>query len=240
MGVENRFSEELVTFRYKFAFEDETEKVFTINLNALTLDYIPSEKKNSPPFWTKLSHCQCNNCPLDEKENEYCPIAYNFIDLFDFFTSLDSFNETMVHIDAPERTYSLKTTVQRGLGSLLGIYMVTSGCPVMEVLKPMVRFHLPFATLEETVFRAVGTYLLGQYFSMKQGIPADFGLESLKDFYLEIQHVNIGIVKRLRSVIAKDAFANAIISLDAFAKELPWSIEGDLDNLKYLYHGYLK
>ena len=33
----------------------------------------------------------------------------------------------------------------------------------MESLKPMVRFHLPFATVEETVFRSVSTYLLSQY-----------------------------------------------------------------------------
>ena len=44
----------------------------------------------------------------------------------------------------------------------------------------------------------------------------------------------------MRSVTAKDAFANAIISLDAFAKEMAWSIEDDLENLKYLYSGYLK
>ena len=110
----------------------------------------------------------------------------------------------------------------------------------MDVLKPMVRFHLPFASLEETVFRSVGTYLLGQYFSMKNGMPADFELEKLKEFYLEIQKVNAGIVRRMRPVIDKDAFANAIISLDAFAKELPWSIESDLQNLQYLYSGHFE
>jgi len=240
MGLNNRLDEDVITFKYKFFINGRKEKKVTINLNALTLDYIPSENQNSRPPWTKLYHYQCENCPLDKENNEYCPIAYNFVDLVDFFTSLDSFNKTKVQITSPERTYSLKTTVQRGLGSLLGIYMVTCGCPRMEVLKPMVRFHLPFATLEETVFRSVSTYLLGQYFSMKHGRSADFSLEKLKSFYLEIQQVNIGIVKRLRSVVTKDAFANAIISLDAFAKQLPWSIEDNLDNLKYLYSGYLK
>jgi len=240
MDVMNKLSEEVITFRYKFVFNERKEKKITIKLNALTLDYIPSENQNSRPSWTKLDYYQCENCPLDKENNDYCPIAYNFVDLVDLFTSLDSYNKTRVQIKSPERTYSQHTTVQRGLGSLLGIYMVTSGCPRMEVLKPMVRFHLPFATLEETVFRSVSTYLLGQYFSMKQGDVADFGLEKLKAFYLEIQQVNIGIVKRLRSVVTKDAFANAIISLDAFAKELPWSIEDDLENLRYLYSGYFK
>ena len=162
----------------------------------------------------------------------------NFVEFFEFFKSVDSYNETEVVIESPERTYRHNTTVQKGLGSMMGIYMVTSGCPVMEVLKPMVRFHLPFASIEETVFRSIGTYLIGQYFSMKKGLPADFHLEKLREFYIEIQKVNVGIVKRLRPVITKDAFANAIISLDAFAKELPWSIEDDLENLEYLYKGY--
>ena len=228
----------VITFRYRFIFEDLTEKDFTINLNAVTLDYIPSQKKSHPPSWTRLNHFKCVNCPLDEKDNAYCPIAVNFVEFFEFFKSVDSYNETEVVIESPERTYLHNTTVQKGLGSMVGIYMVTSGCPVMEVLKPMVRFHLPFASIEETVFRSVGTYLIGQYFSMKKGLAADFHLEKLREFYLEIQKVNVGIVKRLRSVITKDAFANAIISLDAFAKELPWSIEDDLENLEYLYKGY--
>ncbi len=129
-------------------------------------------------------------------KTEFYPIAYNFVDLFDFFSSLDSYNETVVYIQAPERSYSKKTTVQRGLGSLLGIHMVTSGCPAMEVLKPMVRFHLPFASLEETIFRTVSTYLVGQYFCKKKGFPGDFELNKLKVFYLEIQKVNVGIVRR--------------------------------------------
>lgn len=60
-----------------------------------------------------------------------------------------------------ERTYSKDTLLQQGLASLLGIVMTTSGCPVLEPLKPMVRFHLPFATLTETVYRMVSMCLVG-------------------------------------------------------------------------------
>jgi len=238
MQNENKEQGNSLTFRYKFIFEDRTEKTFEINLDAATLNYIPLKNLQSPPNWTKLNYARCENCTLDQKQCDYCPIALNFIDLFDFFKSLYSYDKTEVVIDTAERTYYKKTTVQRGLGSMLGIYMVTSGCPVMEVLKPMVRFHLPFASIEDTVFKAASTYLLGQYFSLKKGLSVDFTLDQLREFYLEIQKVNQGIVKRLRPIIKKDAFANAIISLDAFAKELPWSIEDQLENLEYLYSGY--
>ena len=37
--------------------------------------------------------------------------------------------------------------------------MALSGCPVLEQLKPMARFHLPFASVEETIYRAASMYL---------------------------------------------------------------------------------
>ena len=222
-----------------FNFEDGSTKEFTINLNSETLDCIPTARESSLPAWTKLENNKCEVCPLNEKDVEYCPIAVNFIELFDVFKAVDSYDDTDVEIEAPERRYRKKTTVQRGLGSMLGIYMVTSRCPVMEVLKPMVRFHLPFASIEETVFRTIGSYMIGQYFLMKNGKQADFELAKLKEMYKQIQKVNSGIVQRIRPIINKDAFANAIISLDAFAKELPWSIEDDLEELRYLYSGFL-
>ncbi len=231
---------EIIRFRYRFIFDDNSEKTFTINLHAETLDYLPQESLKAPPAWTKLEFSQCENCPLNPSDNPNCPIAVNMIELFEFFKAVDSYDDTVVEIEAPERTYIKKTTVQRGLGSLLGILMVTSGCPVMEVLKPMVRFHLPFATIEETVFRSIGSYLIGQYFLEQSGRKGDFELEKLHDLYIEIQKVNSGIVRRLRPAILKDALANAIISLDAFAKELPWTIEDNLQELEHLYTGYFR
>ncbi|NOZ61360.1 MAG: hypothetical protein GXO74_06730 [Calditrichaeota bacterium] len=231
---------DVIAFRYRFTFEDDSEKRFTILLDAQTLDYIPSSPQKELPAWTKLQFSQCENCPLKPEVQPRCPIAVSIVDLFEFFKSVDSYDEAGVEIETPQRTYFKMTTVQRGLGSMLGIFMVTSGCPVMEVLKPMVRFHLPFASIDETVFRSVGSYLIGQYFLEKSGRKGDFELRELRTLYLEIQKVNSGIVRRLRPAIMKDALANAVISLDAFAKELPWSIEDDLEELQHLYTGYFQ
>lgn len=230
----------IVIFKYRFKFEDLTEKEFTIKLDADSLYIIAPEKKSPPPDWTILTNSQCENCPLKSEESKYCPIAVNLTDLLNFFASIDSYDRTYVEIEAPERMYCKQTTVQRGLGSMLGIYMVTCGCPVMDVLKPMVRFHLPFATIEETVFRSIGSYLIGQYFYSTKELPADFTLDKLREFYIQIQKVNLGIIQRLKPVIKKDAIANAVITLDAFAKELPWSIEDHLKELEYLYRGFFE
>jgi len=117
--------------------------------------------------------------------------------------------------------------------------MAARGCPSMERLKPMVRFHLPFATAEETVFRSVGAYLLGQYFLKKQGKQADLDLVELAGFYKGIQMVNRGITERLRGV-GKDAVNNAVICLDMFAKELPYAVDDSLEELKELFSVYWK
>ena len=227
-----------IIFDYKFSFEDGTEKNFTITLDPHTLNYIPTTKNNSPPRWTNLNYSRCENCPLNEKTHKYCPIALNIVELFDCFNSLFSYKMVEVFLTTNERSYFKKTTIQQSLGSMLGIYMVTSGCPIMDKLKPMVRFHLPFATVEETVFHSVGVYLLGQYVLLKRGLKADFELTQLRNFYLEIQKVNCGMASRLRAVTERDAFTNAVITLDAFAKELPWCIEDQLKNMEYLFDAY--
>ncbi len=65
----------------------------------------------------------------------------------------------------------------------MGIYMVTSGCPVMGKLKPMVKFHLPFASGEETSYRMVTMYLLAQFFKYKNGKEPDWDLKNLVKIY---------------------------------------------------------
>jgi hypothetical protein len=116
--------------------------------------------------------------------------------------------------------------------------MATSGCPNMALLKPMARFHLPFATKEETVFRAASSYLLGQYFLRQRGMPCDLDFEGLAEAYLRIHKVNMGMAKRLRTISQGDANVNAIVLLDLFAHELPSAIDLKMKTLEYLFTPY--
>jgi hypothetical protein len=221
-------------FEYIFIFPDDKRNKFLIRLDSKTLNYIP-DKKNKRFEWAKLENEKCKNCTLESKTTPYCPIALNLLDILPTFVNANSFEKVNVMVKTLERTYSAKTSVQNGLSSMLGIYMVTSGCPIMSKLKPMVRHHLPFATVEETVFRAASAYLLGQYFKHKKGQKADLDLKGLIKIYNEIQKVNLGMADRLRSLRSKDANINALIILDVFAKELPSNIEQSLKLLEYLF-----
>ncbi len=221
-------------FKYYFIFENGKKATYDITLEAQTLKLIPTEDIQ-PTEWTKLDFHQCTNCPLNKDDYPDCPLALNLSNVLPRFNDMYSFEKVHVMVETPDRTYSKNTTLQNGLSAMLGIYMVTSDCPVMAPLKPMVRFHLPFACIEETVFRSVSTYLLGQYFKKQNGEEADWELNGLMDNYGEIQQLNRGMAERMRSIVDKDANLNALVVLDVFAKELPFSIAKSLDNLKYLF-----
>ncbi len=228
-----KFAKELV-FQYVFDYGDGKKKAFTIRLDGHTLNYLPDHEVR-PTEWARLENHQCENCPLDKIKHPFCPIAQNIVQILDSFDEDYSYEELMITVKTPARDYCARTSLQRGLSAMLGIYMVSSGCPIMANLKPMVRYHLPFATVEETVYRAASTYLLGQYFKYKRGDTPDWDLQELVRIYEEVQKVNVAMAARLRSSHAKDANINALIVLDVFAKELPQNIEHSLENLSYLF-----
>ena len=226
-------------YKYEFVFEDNSCEKFTIKLNPETLDFIQSEN-SSPPAWTALDNYKCDNCKLNSSTNPHCPIAKNLTDIFPPFKDKLSYENVLVRVESKDRTYELKTTVQKGLSSMLGILMVTSGCPTMNILRPMVRFHLPFATIEETIYRSASSYLLGQFYRHKNNKSVDWYMNDLSKAYEGIQVVNVGMAHRLRSISDKDAGANAIIVLDIFAKELPFSIFDGVNKLEYLYKDFIE
>jgi hypothetical protein len=223
-----------ITFDYSFVFEGKWNIDFSINLDARSLNYI-SDAQDVPADWAKLDNGKCPNCTLDATTSPYCPVCLRIHNVLLLFLNTASFEKVKVIVRSAERTYSSDTSVQKGLSSMLGIYMVTCGCPILEQIKPMVRFHLPFATLEDTIYRAVSSYFLRQYFQYKRGQKTDWDLKGLTDIYKEIQIVNEALVERFRSLARKDANVNAIVLLDIFAKELPYSIEDRLKELEYLF-----
>ncbi len=226
-------------FNYKFIFDNDNIEVFNIELDRDTLSF-KENKRDSYPKWTQLENHQCSNCKLKIPEHLHCPIALNLNEIFSPFKDKISYDKVLVRVETNDRTYEHNTTIQRGLSSLIGILMVSSGCPTMDILKPMVRFHLPFATVEETIFRSATSYLLGQYFRYKKNKSVDWYMNDLSKAYESIQDVNIGMANRLRSISQKDAGVNAVIVLDVFAKELPFTILSGLEKLAHLYDVFIE
>lgn len=240
MAESVRISGDKIKYNYKFIFKSGEEQEFNIELERFSLNSKPPGRKFCPD-WTKLNFCKCPNCTLDERQHEYCPIAVNLAEIIDCFSIFSSSEPVEVIVTANDRTYLKEVTLQQGVSSLIGIYMVTSGCPVMEKLKPMVRFHLPFATMEETLYRAISMYLMSQYFLSRHGGRPDWSLKKLYKAYENVIIVNKSFYKRLQTTDAKDANLDALIVLDYFAQIVNFSIDSKMvDKFYYLFEGYIR
>ncbi|MBN1869545.1 MAG: hypothetical protein JW847_03095 [Candidatus Omnitrophica bacterium] len=214
------------TISYKFKFDKGNEKTFVIKMDRKTLDLI-DDPKDSYPEWANLEYQQCSNCPLDPKDHPHCPIAMKMTEIVDFFCKPIDCEAVDLSVQTPERTYKKRVGLRSSVVSLIGIYMATSGCPIMDKLRPMARHHLPLATTPETTYRSLANYLIAQYLLAHQGKEPDWELNNLGPIYDAIKTVNMHFRKRLLKVSREDYALNAILTLDAHAYYINLSLIGD-------------
>ena len=224
---------------YTYDFQGGVTKTFDLLLDRKTLA-LTTRHPAHPPSWTLLGRNRCANCSLDADRHPFCPVALNFAEIAGHFANTVSYEKVRVVVVTEERTYSKDTTLQQGLASLLGIVMTTSGCPVLEALKPMVRFHLPFATLAETVYRMVSMCLVAQYLRHGEGKPFEFALGDLKKIYNEVAIANRDFVRRLRDASMEDANINALVGLDCFATMVPLVAVNTLEEIRQYFSAFTK
>ncbi len=229
-----------ISFKYIFSISDSEEYDFTVLLDSNNLTY-QTFTSSQPAPWAKLSYHTCEACPLLGKNIEYCPVALNFQDIVGAFKDAVSYDKVDICIETEERTYRKnQVSMQGGLSSILGIIMVTSGCPSLDYLRPMVKTHLPFATISESIYRSISMYLLAQFTRASKGLTPDWTLQGLTDIYRQIDKINISMVQRLQAATEQDASLNAVVILDSFAKMIPLTIDGSLKELEELFLPYLK
>ena len=230
---------ESIEYIYKFEFDDGRTETFHIGLDAERLnplDPLPVKL----PAWTKLEFKQCPHCPLHPIEASHCPLAARLVDMVDRMADVVSYNEVDVTVTIDERTITRSATAQEGISSLMGIITATSGCPHTEFFKPMARFHLPFASSDETFYRAASMYMLGQYYRWQRDLAVDLELVGLKRFYEQVAIVNKGMAERIRAEKREDGTVNAIVLLDMFVKSMPHTVEETLMELMPLFLPYLR
>ncbi len=221
--------------RYVFTFADGRKRVYDLGLDTKKLSLIRKHTDTSPD-WTRLGYNQCVCCTLDTAKVSHCGIAMNLADLVEEFKNDASIDMARVAVYTEDRIYVKKTAVQRGLFSMFGIVMATSGCPIMNIFKPMARFHLPFSTVDETIVRSTAFYLLRQFVNRKRGREADFELETLKERYQKVSQVNEGMLARIQHLIDQgDADLNAIVILNSFAQFFELEHSQDFRVLEHLF-----
>ncbi|MFH1724967.1 MAG: hypothetical protein ABII00_10145 [Elusimicrobiota bacterium] len=227
MGEEPRTLE----YNYKFTLDDGVCKEFHIRLDRRSLRF-QGQERSEYPDWTRLSNSQCPNCPLTEDRHPRCPIAENLVDVIDFFKDRLSTEKVTLEVASEARTYVSRTPISPAVSALIGLHMVTSGCPILDKMKPMTQTHLPFSTLRESLYRTLAMYMLAQHFRLRKGLKPDWEMKGLPAFVQEIHGVNAGFCERLGSVCPADANLNAVIRLDSFADSSSYQVEEDeLDHL---------
>lgn len=210
---------------YRFTFDGER--------------YVLDKESEQPPPWTELEFKQCKHCPYQEgSAPKYCPAAYQLSLIVNDVDHLVSFDRVDVKVISPQRTIQQETSVQEVMSSLLGLLLASSGCPHTEFLLPMARFHLPFASSEETLWRACGSFLLAQHFRAEEHAPQEL-LEDILRRYEHLETINVSLVKRLKSQVNSDACPNAIVLLDNYAKHFPHYLDKSIERLKPLYSAFL-
>ncbi len=224
--------------KFSFTFAKDLEKTFTVVLDDnLEVDGFTESRK---PDWALLKNFRCEICSLDEQRYKYCPVLLNLNKAVSFFTGFPSYEKVQLTVETPQRNYEKKTTVQDALSSMAGILMAGSCCPVMSKLKPLIKFHLPFATIEETSYRALSMYLVAQYLRQSNGEKPDWELKEMDKLYKQIQIVNATIAELLTSLEEKDTGKNAVIVLNNFASFLALRLEdGKFSELEGIFKEYL-
>jgi hypothetical protein len=229
----------MATIEIVYTFEDQSggKFVYPILIDNKT-GCLVSEGLCIQPGWAVLENCKCAVCPLSKDRDPYCPIAVNIAGLVEYFKDFYSTDKMRITVKTEERTYFKEAPAQKGLASILGVIMATSGCPVMDFLRPMAKYHLPFSTSEETIIRSTSMYLLAQYFVTKKGGRPDISLEKLNRAYGDVRLVNEGMCARIATVVKKkDATGNAVIILHSLSQLLGMAIDGKLDSLQPLFEG---
>lgn len=228
-----------IKIEYLFRFKNGVTREIPLQIDENTLALL-SEIRLTPPLWSELAFHQCSVCSLDPEMHAHCPVALHLSGIVDTFQDYDSYEDVTIEVSDSRRRYLKETSLQNGLGSLMGIIMVTGGCPVMDPLRPLVRFHLPFASMDETEFRIVSMYLIAQYFKQKKGKAPDWSLNGLQAIYNKVQDVNKCFAERLRSANKKDASINALIILDCFAKGVPFAVKTTLREYEKHFESYTR
>jgi hypothetical protein len=220
--------------RYEFRFNKGQVELFDIPIDSKSLLLLwPLPEKQ--PAWTILEYKQCLCCTLKKDAEPYCPVAKNISKVVSRFTGFISHEKCIVSCKTPERTYQKKTSVMEGLSSILGIVMATSRCPIMEIFRPMARFHLPFSTVEETLVRSTSFYLLRQYFKHNNKRSSDFNLKHLQGHYQKLKLLNEGLLARINALKGKDSDKNALLVFHSITEILSLEIETHLQSIEYLF-----
>lgn len=183
------------------------------------------------PAWTRLAHCQCENCPLTVKETGHCPAAVDLAPVITDFQTVPADKQARITVVTPQRTYTKDTEIEEGLRALMGVIMASSACPILSKLKPNARYHLPFSSQQDYTMRSVSFYLLRQYFLYREGYRPDWDLQGLVTLNQDLKTVDEALEKRVMDACSDNANRKALQNFFQLSYSLGSTLDEQLQAL---------
>ncbi len=222
----------IMFIEYTFTLDDGKVLQYKIDFDRTRGHFLD---KKLYPNWTQLDFHQCPNCPLNLDTDSHCPVAIDAHEIVLGFKEIFSCKEVDIHVITPEREYFKRADAQTGLRALIGFVMASSACPLLFHMRGMAYYHLPFASLDETVYRVTSSYLLHQYYVYQKEGHIDLEFEGLKKHFKEMQTLNYHFLERIRAACDADSNLNVLATLFTISSMLSLSLERHLKEIEYLF-----
>lgn len=221
--------------RYSFTFDPETTLEFEVEDSVPAL---PDDDGDLPP-WLLLSNHRCEDCPPSLDGHTACPAAVAIRPVVEAFSKRISFEDVDVRVDLNGIEIKARVSTQEAVRCLIGLLLARSACPILDKLRPMAHFHLPFGDRQHTAFRFLGMHLVAQYLRARDGHEPDWELDQLLEMLRRLRRVNIRLADRIRAASEFDATVNSLVILDVLASTAELSVEKGLDRLRPIFSTYL-
>ena len=213
---------------YHFFYNTPDHFKYRLEFSSLDWEITPSDEKEIVP-WAELGFHQCQHCPLNDQE-KLCPLAKQLAHLSIALPNFDLDLEAVLRVETRARIYEKRAPVGFGLQSLLWLIYASSNCPHLHFFKPMARFHLPFATEEENLFRVFASFALFNSMSKSTGLM--YKLQDLKEIYQNLHIINKAMYARIEAGAEQGATVNALLLLDSLSQSMISSIDGVFDKIQ--------
>jgi hypothetical protein len=205
---------------YLFQLSSGTEVRFDVALNR-------PPASGELPDWTLLERDQCPHCPLRAGSGARCPAAADLAHVVPKFAHLASFENVLVRVIHARFEAHKRTDAQTALSALMGLILATSGCPILNRMRPLAHMHLPFATQTELVYRLASMHVFGCFLD---GVKAD--LADLRKLFDDIDKLNRAFATRIKRAIQRDANINALVMLHSRGMMVSLSMEENLKRIR--------
>lgn len=188
----------------------------------------------------ELEFHQCPGCTLSVDETPFCPVAFNLGRVLVPFKEDRPDRRITTVVTFREKQIGKQCELKEGLNSLAGLIMATSGCPMLDVFRPMAYIHQPFASMEETFFRAISGYMVAQFVRSAHGKEPVLHLDGLTKIYGNISQLNRAFKQRLAEFHGVKENVSELVLLEMFAKIGAMTIDDDwLERIYPLFYRYM-